>query len=211
MNYAHDIKTKLSTKEVFERYGIKVNRKGFACCPFHNEKTASMKVYPGDRGYFCFGCGAQGDIFSFVSNLFGLSFPQALRKLNDDFCLGLPIDADATAEQRKAASERYERFRREQEAIKRKREGLKSARDEAFDWWAKLDIVLRKYAPKDEFEPPNEAFMYAAHHIGIAEYELDKAETALYLFDIARKNNEQRNSPNNTRLQGGGLRDVKAV
>ena len=52
MNYTHfvqDIKSRISTKEVLQYYGVNINSRGFAKCPFHNEKTASMKVYDGDR------------------------------------------------------------------------------------------------------------------------------------------------------------------
>ena len=94
MNYTYfvqDIKNRISTKEVLRYYGVNINSRGFAKCPFHNEKTASMKVYDGNRGYHCFGCGKNGDIIDFVQDYFGTSFRDAVKKLNDDFCLGLPV------------------------------------------------------------------------------------------------------------------------
>ena len=60
-----EIKDLYSMKDILERYGLqKPNRAGFICCPFHKEKTASMKIYK--RDFNCFGCGANGDIFTFV-------------------------------------------------------------------------------------------------------------------------------------------------
>ena len=58
------IKSSYSMRDIVERYGLKVNRAGFVRCPFHNEKTASLKVYK--DSFFCFGCGIDGDIFTFV-------------------------------------------------------------------------------------------------------------------------------------------------
>ena len=55
---------------IAERYGIKVNRNGMCVCPFHNDKNPSMKV---DRRFYCFGCGATGDVIDFVSRLHGIS------------------------------------------------------------------------------------------------------------------------------------------
>src|SRR3989344_2208356 len=79
------IKEKLSIEDVVSSY-IKLDKAGVnlkAKCPFHNEKTPSFFVSP-DRGtYYCFGCGASGDIFSFVENFEGLDFKGALKMLAD--------------------------------------------------------------------------------------------------------------------------------
>jgi DNA primase len=91
MTYSDEIKSRLTAREVFEFYGFNVNRAGFVCCPLHGEKTPSLKVYPGDRGWHCFGCHAGGDVLDFVQLYFGLNLPAACEKLNDDFNLGLPI------------------------------------------------------------------------------------------------------------------------
>ena len=57
------IKATYSMRDILARYGLHPNRSGFICCPFHKEKTASMKIY--QDSYYCFGCGAHGDIFGF--------------------------------------------------------------------------------------------------------------------------------------------------
>ena len=58
MNVFEAVKQSATTRQAAEHYGIHVNRNGMACCPFHNDKTPSMKL---DRRYHCFGCGADGD------------------------------------------------------------------------------------------------------------------------------------------------------
>ncbi len=79
------IKERLTIEEVVSTY-IKLERVGpnlKARCPFHNEKTPSFFISP-DRGtYYCFGCGAKGDIFSFVEDFEGLDFKGALKLLAD--------------------------------------------------------------------------------------------------------------------------------
>lgn len=84
---AQSIKESLDIQRVMEHYGVEFNRAGFAICPFHAEKTASITV---KNGFFkCFGCGKGGDVITFASLQFGISPSQAMLKLNDDFHLGL--------------------------------------------------------------------------------------------------------------------------
>ena len=59
-------------------------------CPFHGEKTPSFNVNPGMGIYKCFGCGEGGDVFSFVSQIEGLSFPEAVRLLAERAGVVLP-------------------------------------------------------------------------------------------------------------------------
>ncbi len=87
MSIYSDIKERLDMKDVLTAYGIEVNRSGFCLCPFHGEKTPSMKVY--EKNYKCFGCGESGDVIKFVEKMFNLSSIDACKKLNNDFSLGL--------------------------------------------------------------------------------------------------------------------------
>lgn len=77
------IKERLSIEEVVSSY-IKLEKAGTnfkAKCPFHNEKTPSFFVSPDRGSYYCFGCSAKGDIFSFVQEFEGLDFKGALKIL----------------------------------------------------------------------------------------------------------------------------------
>ena len=64
MNVFEAVKQSVTTRQAAEHYGIHVGRNGMACCPFHNDKTPSMKL---DRRYHCFGCGADGDVIDFAA------------------------------------------------------------------------------------------------------------------------------------------------
>lgn len=72
---SEEIKEKYSMTDIIGRYGCKPNRAGFIPCPFHQEKTASLKIYK--TSYYCFGCGANGDIFSFIQELEHVEFKEA--------------------------------------------------------------------------------------------------------------------------------------
>jgi hypothetical protein len=66
-----------------EHFGIRVGRGGMVCCPFHNDRTPSMKL--NDDYFYCFGCGATGDVIDFTAMLFHLSPKEAAEKLAADF------------------------------------------------------------------------------------------------------------------------------
>ena len=182
MNYADEIKSRLTAREVFEFYGFTVNRAGFVCCPLHGEKTPSLKVYPGDRGWHCFGCHAGGDVLDFVQLYFGLNLPAACEKLNDDFNLGLPI-GKPFSRQEQAEAQRKAAERKKQIAERQKRaESLWKAYDDALTEWTRLDTIKRECAPESPETPFSTAFAYALRNIDGAAYRLAEAEANLYRF-----------------------------
>lgn len=81
---------RLDIQEVAARYGVQVGRGGKALCPFHNDRHPSMS-FKGNR-YRCFVCDIGGDSIDLAARLLNLSPVEALRRLNSDFLLGLPID-----------------------------------------------------------------------------------------------------------------------
>ena len=80
----YGIKQAVSITRAFEHYGYPA-RRGFVCCPFHSERTASLKIYEDTQSFYCFGCGVSGDVIDFVRLLYHLTFPQALTRLESDF------------------------------------------------------------------------------------------------------------------------------
>jgi DNA primase len=78
---------------------VSLKKKGanyWACCPFHQEKTASFSVNPAKQFYKCFGCGKAGDVFSFVMEIEGSPFPEAVKTVADK--CGIPIPQVSTGE-----------------------------------------------------------------------------------------------------------------
>ena len=87
MNVFEAVKQSVTTRQAASYYGIRVGRNGMACCPFHNDRTPSMKV---DSRYYCFGCGASGDVIDFAASLHGLGKRDAAVRLAEDF--SIPYD-----------------------------------------------------------------------------------------------------------------------
>ena len=170
-------------------YGIELNRSGFCKCFLTGERTASLKVYDGDRGWHCFGCGAHGSVIDFVMMYFGLSFKDALAKINEDFSLGLPIGEKL--DRRKQIEMNRQAFMRKRsvEEEKAEQERLDNAYWKAFEEWKRLDDNKRNFAPKTPTEPLQPLFVEALKNISGAEYRLECAE-------IARYEHECRNSRN---------------
>jgi DNA primase len=166
-----EIKNKISMPQVVERYGYGEIRKGFILCPFHNEKTPSMKIY--DKDFYCFGCGEHGDVISFVQKIFGLSFRDTVKKIDIDF--GLNIFGDHTTEEICRSEFRQRAFEAKKEREKRERQKLEEEYWSAFDEWKRLDENLILYKPKlgEEIDP---AFMEALEKISYQKYLLDCLE-----------------------------------
>src|SRR3989338_8079744 len=85
------IKERLNITEIVSGY-IKLEKAGTsfkARCPFHNEKTPSFFVSPARQSFYCFGCGAKGDIFTFVEEMEGLDFRGALSLLAEKAGVGV--------------------------------------------------------------------------------------------------------------------------
>ena len=85
MNLFKLVKESITVKQAAALYGLPITTTGMTCCPFHEDHTPSMKL--NDTYYYCFGCGATGDVIDLTACLFDLSSLQAARKLAQDFGL----------------------------------------------------------------------------------------------------------------------------
>ena len=177
------IKSQINMIDICKTYGFNIQRGNFICCPFHNEKTPSLKLYDGNRGFYCFGCGEHGSVIDFVMRYFNLDFPKAISKLNDDFGLGLPIgkkiDRRTQLEMNKSAFER----KRKAEQQQKERQKIEDDYWAAFDEWKRLDDNKRNYSPKSPTEPLHPLFVEALKNIDGAEYNLSCAEIARYEYE----------------------------
>ena len=89
VDYAGIIKQAVPMPEVAERYtGQRIVRNRIRC-PMHNGTDRNMRIYP--KSYYCWVCHAAGDQIQFVQSVLGLSFQDAMKRINEDFGLHLPI------------------------------------------------------------------------------------------------------------------------
>ncbi len=156
--------------------GLQPNRAGFCKCPLHGEKTGSMKIYPGSRGWYCFGCHQGGSVIDLVMAYYGMDVTQAIALLNDEFGLGLPVGRAGTAEQEEAARKRAA----EREAETRKRKEEEKERDEAFKRWLDIssEIMLLEtwktdFAPRGANDAFDERYVDAVNRLPILREEAE--------------------------------------
>ena len=154
------VKQSVTVREAAQMYGIEVNRSGMACCPFHDDKNPSMKL--NEEYFYCFGCGATGDVIDFTARLYNLSPKEAAEKLAQDF--GLAYDSQAPPRRR------YDRQKTEAQKFK-------EDQDHAFRVLADYYHLLRKwetdYSPKTPEENPHPRFMEAIQKKDYTGYLLD--------------------------------------
>ena len=142
---SEEIKQSHSMREIVESYGIKVNRSGMCCCPFHKEKHPSMKVYK--DSCYCFACNKSWDIFSFVMDYKECDFKTAF------FLLGGEYERPTKTSQIAIYHAKKQREKRQSDEIKmREKERINNtmihATRELFnqseplsdDWWYYLDL-----------------------------------------------------------------------
>ena len=96
MNQFETIKAAVPLRQAAENYGLELRRNGMTCCPFHEDAHPSLKL--NEDYFFCFGCGASGDVIDFTARLFGISLKDAAEKLTADF--GISADAKPVAVRR---------------------------------------------------------------------------------------------------------------
>lgn len=181
MNYANEIKSRLTMPQVLDHYGIERNRANRIRCVLHNGQDFNCGIK--DHYIHCFVCGQSADVIKFVQVYFGLDFQSAISKLNDDFCLGLPIGQ--RIDRRKQIEMGRIAFERKRKAEQQQKEQQQVEDDywAAFEEWKRLDDNRRNYAPKSPTEPLHPLFAEALKNIAGAEYNLSCAEIARYEYE----------------------------
>ena len=114
-----EVRTRNDIVEVISGY-VRLQKKGsnyFGLCPFHNEKSPSFSVSPGKQMYYCFGCGAGGNVITFLMEYENQTFPDAVRTLAQRAGIALP-EADDSKEARQADSRRAKLLEINKEAAK---------------------------------------------------------------------------------------------
>ena len=159
MTFFETVKNSVTVKQAAEYYGCKVNRDDMICCPFHDDRHPSMKL---NRDYFyCFGCGATGDVINFVARLFGLSSYDAAKKLAYDF--GIDPDKPPAAMALKKPYPLARAFRNDEMHCLRV----------LCDYLHLLEGWKAEYAPQSPEDEPDDRFVEACHMIEYVDHLLD--------------------------------------
>ena len=164
-NVFEAVKQSVSTRDAAAFYGIEVKRNGMACCPFHDDKNPSMKL--NEEYFYCFGCGATGDVIDFTAKLFNLSPKEAAEKLAQDF--GLIYDSQAPPRRR---------YVRQKTEAQKFREDRQSCYRVLSDYYYLLKKWEADRSPRTPEEEPHPRFVEAIQKKAYVEYLLD-----LFLYE----------------------------
>ena len=164
-NVFEAVKQSVSTRDAAAFYGIEVKRNGMACCPFHDDKNPSMKL--NEEYFYCFGCGATGDVIDFTAKLFDLSSKEAAEKLAQDF--GLIYDSQAPPRRR------YVRQKTEAQQFREDRQRCYRILSDYYYLLKKWEADNSPQTPEEE---PHPRFVEAIHKKTYVEYLLD-----LFLYE----------------------------
>ena len=176
MNLFEEVKDRVTALQAAKFYGISVKRNGMACCPFHNDKTPSMKL---DKRYHCFGCGADGDVISFVGQMFGLQPLDAAIKLNKDMGLMIPVpEKKGRKATRASPAENAERRKAEEARIGRAMDAqfekaVQRLLNTYSDYFRLMGEWSWKYTPSSAGEDLHPLFVEAMLNRDQVEYILD--------------------------------------
>ena len=157
MSIYETVKEQLDLRTVAERYGID-SRNGMTACIFHDDRNPSMKLY--QDHFFCFGCGACGDVTALTAKLFGISQAEAAQKLAADFGIAEVHNTEKSSIKTKLTviGERQ----REQEAFR-----------VLCDYCHLLRSARTELAPKSENEPFHPLFAESLQHLDEYEFYCD--------------------------------------
>lgn len=173
--FIDDLKSRADLVRIIEPYA-ELKKKGanwMGCCPFHEEKTASFSVSPAKGFYKCFGCGKGGNAFTFLMEMEGLSFPEAVQRVAEKAGVMLPEPIDD----------------KQYKANKKKKDARKKLADEVIElnkiaaafWENHLQDggaharAAREYLESREISPETQK----AFHIGLAPDGWDAVLTIL--------------------------------
>ena len=203
MNLYEQLKNQLTPKHVTERYGPPIHRGNMICCPFHDDRTPSMKLY--DDHFYCFGCQKSGDVIDLAAQLLRLTNYEVAKLLSADFGI---TDEVPTQPVRTTPYEHSRQFHEDEQECYLA----------LLDYFKLLKLWEQKYSPTSQIATPDSRFIEACQMKSYVEYLCDifitgstkERVTAIrelkpYLDELrsytAQKNMEEKAIDRNKRIQ----------
>lgn len=160
-NIFETVKANVSVLDAAQHYGLKLHRGGMIRCPFHDDRHPSMKL--NEDFFYCFGCGATGDVIDFVARLFGLSNYEAACKLAEDFGLDPNTPSPAAIQPRSIKRSMVKAYRDEEQHCQRV----------LLNYLHLLEDWKVRYAPKTPEEELDDRFVEACQMLDYIEHLAD--------------------------------------
>lgn len=174
MNLYDQLKSNLTPRCVTERYGPPIHRGNMICCPFHDDKTPSMKLY--DDHFYCFGCQKSGDVIDLAAQFLGLTSHEAAKRLSADF--GICNDSAAFPIRHSVAYGQTRQFHDDEQECYLALLGYLKLLEE----WE------QKYSPTSQIVTPDPRFIEACQMKSYVEYLCDIFVTGSTIERIAAIN-----------------------
>lgn len=152
------IKAAVTPADAARQYGLAVENHGMVCCPYHDDRHPSMKLY--DDHFYCFACGAHGDVIDLTTKLLGLNFTEAVHRLAVDFGIAPNDDPPKGA---RPSRPYLSQFRRDEIRCL----------STLTEYERLLHLWKRKYAPRMPEEKLDERFVEACQMLDQIEYLAD--------------------------------------
>lgn len=156
MNIFETVKAAVTLRQAADYYGLKINRSGMVCCPFHDDRHPSLKL--NEDYFYCFGCGATGDVVDFTARLLGLSAYEAAQRLAADF--GLDTSRPSVVAQVRKYRPRVSQLKQDDRFCTNVLSGYLHLLE---DW-------KDRYAPEAPDDDLDERFVEACHKLDYVEY-----------------------------------------
>ena len=160
MNLFETVKASVSVPDAAKMYGLRPNHHGMVRCPFHEDRHPSLKL--NEVYFYCFGCGATGDVIDLTARLFALSPYEAARKLAADF----GIDPDKPPSAAALAKPKHP-------MIRAFREDERYCQRVLCDYLHLLEDWKVRYAPKSMDDDYDDRFVEACQMLNSIEYLAD--------------------------------------
>ena len=160
MNLFETVKASMSVPDAAKRYGLRPNHHDMVRCPFHDDRHPSLKLT--EDYFYCFGCGATGDVIDLTERLFALSPYEAAKKLAADFGID-PDKPPSTAALAKPKHPMIRAFREDERYCQRV----------LCDYLHLLEDWKVQYAPASMDEKPDDRFVEACQMLSYIEYLAD--------------------------------------
>ena len=149
-NIFEAVKAAVTVPVAAERYGLKANHAGMVCCPFHDDHNPSLKL--NEDYFYCFGCGAGGDVVELTRQLFDLRPYEAASKLAVDFGVDVPATAPPDG------------------SLNRFRLDLLRCQQVLDEYLNLLIRWQRNYAPRSPDEEPDDRYVEACQMLESMDY-----------------------------------------
>ena len=171
MRLFESVRSAVTARDAAEQYGIRADRKGMACCPFHDDRHSSMKL---DTRFHCFGCQADGDAIELTRRLFGFEQPvDVAKKLAEDF--GISYEESHKRKSKKAEQPREEtkesKVRRIENRISKWLDYAADVRIRYRKWMTFWEVFYKPEITDDDWHP---LFCEALNRKNYIDYLLDE-------------------------------------